>query len=152
MLLKASDPASRALAVLRGAAVARWARDRRPDRAAQRAEALLAPVLPRTRGPAEADISAVAAPDGTEVFFVRTGSGRGDPGESAGWLADFAPTGSDPAAGTGITGVDHVALTQPFDRFDEAALSTGGAGYAGPARRRWARVRVGAQPASATGR
>ena len=42
----------------------------------------------------------------------------------AGWLADFEPTGPDAAAGagTGITGVDHVALTQPFDRFDEAAL------------------------------
>jgi 4-hydroxyphenylpyruvate dioxygenase len=95
-----------------------------PTAAAQRAEALLAPVLPRTRGPAEADISAVAAPDGTEVFFVRTGSGLGDPGEPAGWRADFAPTDPDPAAGagTGITGVDHVALTQPFDRFDEAAL------------------------------
>ena len=52
-------------------------RDRRPDRARpQRAEALLAPVLPRTRGPAEADISAVAAPDGTEVFFLRTGARR----------------------------------------------------------------------------
>ena len=31
-------------------------------------------VLPRTRGPAEADLSAVAAPDGTAVFFCRTGA------------------------------------------------------------------------------
>ena len=46
------------------------------------------------------------------------------PTDPAGWLADFASAEPDPTAGagTGITGVDHVALTQPFDRFDEAAL------------------------------
>jgi 4-hydroxyphenylpyruvate dioxygenase len=87
-----------------------------PAGAAGRAEALLAPVLPRTRGPAEADLSAVAAPDGTEVFFCRTGAD-----EPTSWLSDFEPTGDHPH-GIGITGVDHVALTQPFDRFDEAAL------------------------------
>ena len=42
-----------------------------------------APVLPRTRGAAEADLSAVAAPDGTQVFFARTGPD--------GWPADFLP-------------------------------------------------------------
>ena len=85
---------------------------------ARRAEALLAPVLPRTRGQAEADLSAVAAPDGTSVFFCTTGSG------ATGWLADFAPAGESAPAGTalGITHVDHVALAQPFDHFDEAAL------------------------------
>jgi 4-hydroxyphenylpyruvate dioxygenase len=85
---------------------------------ARRAEALLAPVLPRTRGQAEADLSAVAAPDGTSVFFCTTGSG------ATGWLADFAPAGEPAPAGTpiGITHVDHVALAQPFDHFDEAAL------------------------------
>ena len=56
-----------------------------PPAAAQRAEALLAPVLPRTRGPAEADLSAVAAPDGTAVFFCP--HRRRD-----GWLADFPDT------------------------------------------------------------
>ena len=84
----------------------------------RRAEALLAPVLPRTRGVAEADISAVAAPDGTSVFFCTTDSG------ATNWLADFAPT-TDPAptaASLEITHVDHVALAQPFDHFDEAAL------------------------------
>jgi hypothetical protein len=39
-------------------------------------------VLDRTRGPGEADIAAVAAPDGTSVFFC---------GPDAGWVADFAP-------------------------------------------------------------
>jgi 4-hydroxyphenylpyruvate dioxygenase len=84
----------------------------------RRAEALLAPVLPRSRGVAEADISAVAAPDGTSVFFCTTGSGPRN------WLADFAPTADAAPAGAslGITHVDHVALAQPFDHFDEAAL------------------------------
>jgi 4-hydroxyphenylpyruvate dioxygenase len=84
---------------------------------ARRAEALLSPVLPRARGEAEADLSAVAAPDGTSVFFCTTGTG------ATSWLADFAPTVDAPASTPiGITRVDHVALTQPFDHFDEAAL------------------------------
>jgi 4-hydroxyphenylpyruvate dioxygenase len=84
----------------------------------RRAEALLSPVLPRARGQAEADLSAVAAPDGTSVFFCTTGAGP------SGWLGDFAATGDDlpPDAPLRITHVDHVALAQPFDHFDEAAL------------------------------
>ncbi|WP_199434622.1 bifunctional sugar phosphate isomerase/epimerase/4-hydroxyphenylpyruvate dioxygenase family protein [Qaidamihabitans albus] len=88
-----------------------------PARSARRAEALLAPVLPRLRGPAEADLSAVAAPDGTSVFFCRTGAG-----EPAGWLSDFILTGAEAHMATGLTRIDHVALTQPFDHFDEATL------------------------------
>ncbi|MGY1661768.1 bifunctional sugar phosphate isomerase/epimerase/4-hydroxyphenylpyruvate dioxygenase family protein [Geodermatophilus sp. SYSU D00705] len=85
-----------------------------PGRSAARAEAMSAPVLPRTRGSAEAELSAVAAPDGTQVFFTRT--------VPDGWPADFLPTGSAAGAGTGITRVDHVGLAQPFDAFDEAGL------------------------------
>ncbi|NEM07121.1 TIM barrel protein [Geodermatophilus normandii] len=85
-----------------------------PQRSAARAEAMSAPVLPRTRSAAEAELSAVAAPDGTQVFFTRTGPD--------GWPADFLPTGRHPGPGTGITGIDHVGLTQPFDAFDEAGL------------------------------
>jgi 4-hydroxyphenylpyruvate dioxygenase len=85
-----------------------------PARSARRAEAFKAPVLPRTRGVAEADISAVAAPDGTQVFFTRTGAD--------GWPADFLDTGEQAGAGAGLVAVDHVGLTQPFDSFDEAAL------------------------------
>ena len=96
-----------------------------PAAAAARAEALLAPVLPRARGPQEADLAAVAAPDGTSIFFCHTGAG--DP---AGWLSDFTPSDDSaaPSAAGGatthsaISHVDHVALTQPFDYFDEAAL------------------------------
>jgi 4-hydroxyphenylpyruvate dioxygenase len=85
-----------------------------PGRSAARAEALCAPVLPRTRGAAEADLSAVEAPDGTQLFFTRTSPG--------GWPADFLATGARPDPGSGVTGVDHVGLTQPFDSFDEAGL------------------------------
>ena len=103
-----------------------------PAAAAVRAAALLAPRLPRQHGPAEADLAAVAAPDGTSVFFCRSGS------EIGSWLSDFAdlagttpPTSTtDPAENASrprpesaaLTRIDHVALTQPFDRFDEASL------------------------------
>jgi 4-hydroxyphenylpyruvate dioxygenase len=82
-----------------------------PARSVTRAERLLAPVLDRTRGPGEADISAVAAPDGTSVFFC---------GPDAGWVADFAPRAPAPAGP--LHRIDHLALAQPFDAFDEAAL------------------------------
>lgn len=85
-----------------------------PTGAAQRAQALCAPILPRTHGVAEADISAIAAPDGTELFFTRT--------VPDGWPADFLATGLPQNPGVGLTDIDHVGLTQPFDSFDEAAL------------------------------
>lgn len=96
-----------------------------PAAAVARAAELLAPVLPRRRGPAEADLAAIAAPDGTSVFFCGSGAGDG-----AGWLGDFEPVAAGTSASSGPAGVDtaglthtdHVALTQPFDRFDEAAL------------------------------
>ncbi|GAA1319433.1 sugar phosphate isomerase/epimerase and 4-hydroxyphenylpyruvate domain-containing protein [Pseudonocardia xinjiangensis] len=84
-----------------------------PPRSAARAAALCAPILPRDRGPAEADLAAVAAPDGTSVFFCRTDA-------TGGWLADFDRLRA-PAGGM-ITATDHVALAQPYDHFDEAAL------------------------------
>ncbi|MFJ8591368.1 bifunctional sugar phosphate isomerase/epimerase/4-hydroxyphenylpyruvate dioxygenase family protein [Streptomyces sp. NPDC093598] len=87
-----------------------------PAGAARRAEALLAPVLPRRRAPQDAPLDAVAAPDGTELFFCATGRP-----ELPDWRADFEDTG--PArAQAGIRGIDHVALTQPWHHFDEAAL------------------------------
>jgi 4-hydroxyphenylpyruvate dioxygenase len=85
-----------------------------PPGAARRATRLSAPRLPRERGPAEADLAAVTAPDGTAVFFCRTGA-------ETDWTGDFVPTG-ETAAGIGVTGIDHVGLAQPFDHFDEAAL------------------------------
>ncbi|GAA2521698.1 sugar phosphate isomerase/epimerase and 4-hydroxyphenylpyruvate domain-containing protein [Streptomyces levis] len=87
-----------------------------PAGAARRAEALLAPVLPRRRAAEDAALEAVAAPDGTELFFC-AGDGSGPPG----WRADFEDTGR-PATGGGVRGIDHLALTQPWHHFDEAAL------------------------------
>jgi 3-dehydroshikimate dehydratase len=82
-----------------------------PERSIARAAQLLAPVADRTRGPGEADISAVVAPDGTSVFFCPP---------DAGWVSDFIP---EAGAGRGpLTRIDHLALVQPFDTFDEAAL------------------------------
>ncbi|MET9244558.1 TIM barrel protein [Nonomuraea sp. NPDC003709] len=83
-----------------------------PGAAVKHAESLLSPVLPRERAPREARLDAVAAPDGTEIFFCDTA-----------WLDDFDPARplSGPVAGE-ITRIDHVALTQPFHYFDEAEL------------------------------
>ncbi len=71
-----------------------------PAGAARRAEALLAPVLPRRRAPGDAELEAVAAPDGTELFFCATGRSP-----LPDWRADFedvapAPHDGDPGAST----------------------------------------------------
>jgi 4-hydroxyphenylpyruvate dioxygenase len=87
-----------------------------PEAARARGEHLLAPRLPRERGPREADLTAVGAPDGTSVFFARTAAG------AAGWPGDFAATGWASQPGALVTGVDHLDLPQPFDHFEEAAL------------------------------
>jgi 4-hydroxyphenylpyruvate dioxygenase len=79
-----------------------------PGGAVKHAGSLLSPVLPRERAPEDAPLDAIAAPDGTEIFFCDTA-----------WLADFGP--GAPAEGS-ITHIDHVALTQPRHYFDEAAL------------------------------
>jgi sugar phosphate isomerase/epimerase/4-hydroxyphenylpyruvate dioxygenase-like putative hemolysin len=88
-----------------------------PLRSAQRADRLLAPVLPRIRQPEEADLSSVAAPDGTAVFFC-----RGDT-----WLADFTRDDRTTAGGSSgnaslVTATDHIALTESVDDFDQVAL------------------------------
>lgn len=92
-----------------------------PQAAARRAEALLAPVLPRRRAPEDTPLDAVAAPDGTELFFCATGRGP----ELADWRDDFVPVTAtqapDPAR-IGPARVDHLALTQPWHQYDEAAL------------------------------
>jgi 4-hydroxyphenylpyruvate dioxygenase len=87
-----------------------------PHASAERADALLAPVLERRRNPGEADLSAIAAPDGTSVFFC---------GADAGWLDDFLALADEPANGerpVPIDRIDHITLAQPFEAFDEAAL------------------------------
>ncbi len=86
-----------------------------PAGSALRAQRLLAPVLPRVRQPEEADLSSVAAPDGTAIFFCRTGADHS-------WLDDFAPTASGARTGAVVTGIDRVSLTESVDDFDETAL------------------------------
>lgn len=76
-----------------------------PAASQARAAALHSPAL------TDVSLPGVAAPDGTAVFFCGNG-----------WLEDFPATGAPEDAGAGITGTDHVSLTQPFDNFDEAAL------------------------------
>ena len=90
-----------------------------PAQSARRAKALLAPILARERGPVEADLPAVAAPDATAVFFCRS-----DAADAESWLRDFAALPWETAARRAalVTGIDHLALSQPFDFFDEAAL------------------------------
>jgi 4-hydroxyphenylpyruvate dioxygenase len=80
-----------------------------------RAETLGAPVLARRRRAGEADLASIAAPDATSVFFA-------DAGQE--WRQDFVALDD----GAGENGhaprlrIDHLALPQPFDAFDEAAL------------------------------
>ncbi|MFF3906930.1 bifunctional sugar phosphate isomerase/epimerase/4-hydroxyphenylpyruvate dioxygenase family protein [Streptomyces sp. NPDC001848] len=87
-----------------------------PEAAARRAEALLAPVLPRRRAPQDAPLEAVSAPDGTELFFCATGRP-----ELPDWRGDFEDVPHE-APASGVDRVDHLALTQPWHQFDEAAL------------------------------
>ncbi|MFF3201706.1 bifunctional sugar phosphate isomerase/epimerase/4-hydroxyphenylpyruvate dioxygenase family protein [Streptomyces sp. NPDC002962] len=87
-----------------------------PAAAARRAEALLAPVLPRRRAAEDAPLDAVAAPDGTELFLCATNRP-----ELPNWRADFADVPHAPAASDAVR-IDHVALTQPWHHFDEAVL------------------------------
>ncbi|MYW67046.1 TIM barrel protein [Streptomyces sp. SID8379] len=87
-----------------------------PDGAARRAEALIAPVLPRRRATGDVLLEAVAAPDGTELFFCAT-----DRPELPNWKSDFEPTGEHPGTGV-VRRIDHLALTQPWHQFDEASL------------------------------
>jgi 4-hydroxyphenylpyruvate dioxygenase len=92
-----------------------------PSRSARRARALLAPPIPRSHGPGEADLTAAAAPDGTAVFFCHTDASAAS--AAAGWLGDFLPLPRPQRPGPPLlTGVDHVALSQPFSGFDEATL------------------------------
>lgn len=88
-----------------------------PSAAARRAEALLAPVLPRRRAPEDAPLDAVAAPDGTELFLCAT-----DRPGLPNWRADFEDVTRAPGAGGGVVRIDHLSLTQPWHHYDEAVL------------------------------
>jgi 4-hydroxyphenylpyruvate dioxygenase len=90
-----------------------------PARSADRARSYLATAVPRHRGSGEAALTAVSAPDDTAVFFCRTERGGVD-----NWRNDFDVVDSPLAdtSGARLGPIDHVALTQPLEHFDEASL------------------------------
>lgn len=99
-------------------------------RSANRADAFGRTVLPRRRNPGEAYLPGVRAPGGVDLFFCAVGAD-----DEPAWPGDFRPSlelddvrsgqpdeaGREVTAGV-LTGIDHVALSVPFDRFDEAVL------------------------------
>jgi 4-hydroxyphenylpyruvate dioxygenase len=89
-----------------------------PEASAHRAELLFAPILARQRASDEAELAAVAAPDGTSVFFCRSDERP----EVRGWLQDFETLAGGERASVGLETIDHITLAQPFDYFDEAVL------------------------------
>ena len=88
-----------------------------PLQSLARAEALMARRVTLDHKPSEADISTIAAPDGTQIFFCNTSTS--DPRS---WLGDFNHCPETSPAGMGLLGIDHIALSQKLDSFDEAAL------------------------------
>ncbi|NEA98346.1 sugar phosphate isomerase/epimerase and 4-hydroxyphenylpyruvate domain-containing protein [Streptomyces sp. SID13726] len=86
-----------------------------PAASARRAEALLAPALPKRPTAQDVPLESVAAPDGTEVLFCATGRP-----ELPSWTDDFAYTAESGPAD--VTAIDHLALTQPWHHFDESVL------------------------------
>jgi 4-hydroxyphenylpyruvate dioxygenase len=87
-----------------------------PDvaRSSGRADALRSRRIPRDQLPGEETLDAIEAPDGTEFYFTPLAA-------DASWEAEFELPATD-SAGSGIVGVDHLALVQPWQRIDEAAL------------------------------
>jgi 4-hydroxyphenylpyruvate dioxygenase len=83
-------------------------------KASARAQALKTRRVARDQQPDEETLGAIEAPDGTEFYFTPL---AGD----ATWHDEF----ESPATGSadaGVVGIDHLALVQPWQRMDEAAL------------------------------
>ena len=86
-----------------------------PGASAQRARDLDAPSVFRRSLAGEQELSVFRAPDGTEVFLSDIADG--DPA----WAQEFE-AGDDPVDKPLLSGIDHVNLAQPWQRFDEAVL------------------------------
>lgn len=84
--------------------------------AVERALALGAPSVFRRTYSGEQELRAVAAPDGTEVYWH-------DRDAETSWVTEFAGGTSD--AGTFTGTIDHVNLGYRWQEFDEAVLFTG---------------------------
>ena len=86
-----------------------------PAASMRRAARLLAPKLSRPRRPDETDLSSVATPDGTALFFCESDRERD-------WLDDFGPTGATAAEAPLLGEIDHVSITESIDDFDQSTL------------------------------
>jgi 4-hydroxyphenylpyruvate dioxygenase len=109
-----SSSSSRGSATVRAIAVD----SANPADAAKRAEALLARRVDHERAAGESELATVLAPDGSELIFCR----RATATTPASWAGDFVPTGLHPRQGAPLCRIDHVALSAPFDYFEEAGL------------------------------
>jgi 4-hydroxyphenylpyruvate dioxygenase len=89
-----------------------------PEALARRAEALLAPRRALPHAADEAELRAVAAPDGSLLLCCPQ---RPRPGTDDFWPGDFVLTG-EPRRPGHVTGIDHVAVTPPWDDVGEASL------------------------------
>lgn len=98
----------------RGQVAALGLRTADPAAAACRAAELRAEPATAPDPPA-VDLPGVVAPDSTRIYFCAS--------EDDAWAAELEPlpdVGSPDGGPVGLTRIDHVAMTQPFDSFDEA--------------------------------
>ena len=89
-----------------------------PAQAARRAAQLAAPAVFRRTSDREHELRAVAAPDGTEIFWAEAGVGTPI------WAAEF-DGGRQSAGDSVISHIDHTNLSHLWHRFDEAVLFYG---------------------------
>ena len=86
-----------------------------PEESAERARRLEAPPVYRRTLATEQDLAAFRAPDGTEIFLAAVAD------DDTTWVPEFEG-GQDAVGEPLLTGVDHINLAQPWQRFDEAVL------------------------------
>ncbi len=86
-----------------------------PKMSSERARRLMAPTVFRRTYAGEQDLSAFAAPDGTEIFLADVAEG------DATWVGEFEGGEPDPTEAW-VTHVDHLNLAHPWQYFDEAVL------------------------------
>jgi 4-hydroxyphenylpyruvate dioxygenase len=87
-----------------------------PTRLSASADGYQVTAAPRVVRAGEVNLPAVTAPDGVSIFFVSDTRGEFD------WRTDFEPIDSSTTHHAGVTGIDHISLTAPFDRFNESVL------------------------------
>ncbi|MCT9819852.1 TIM barrel protein [Microbacterium sp. W1N] len=86
-----------------------------PAGSLRRAESLLASRLARPRGPRELDLASVATPGGVALFFC-------EPDAEQTWETDFERDEEVLAPPPLVREIDHVAMTEVIDHFDQSTL------------------------------